>query len=84
MNADYQYLVAKIQSALAEDPRVNMLDIKILVVQNRVHLMGEVMSEDTRAAAGEVVSSVARGIEVRNELRILEVSRPTDPEVILD
>jgi len=84
MNADYQYLVAKIQCALAEDPRVNMLDIKIMVIQNRVHLMGEVMSEDRRAAAGEVVSAVAPGIEVRNELRILDVSLPAEPEVIID
>src|SRR5215831_10906457 len=84
MNADYQYIVAKIQSALAEDPRVNMLDIKIMVIQNRVHLMGEVMSEERRAAAGEVVSAVAPGIEVRNELRILDVSLPAEPEVIID
>jgi len=84
MNADYQYIVAKIQSALAEDPRVNMLDIKIMVIQNRVHLMGEVMSEERRTAAGAVVSAVVPGIEVRNELRILEVSRPAEPEVIID
>ena len=84
MNADYQYMVAKIQCALAEDPRVNMLDIKIMVIQNRVHLMGEVMSEERRAAAGDVVSMVVPGIEVRNELRVLDVSRPAEPEVIID
>jgi len=84
MNADYQYLVAKIQGALAEDPRVNMLDIKIMVIQNRVHIMGEVLSEERRAAAGAVVSAVAPGIEVRNELRILDVSSPAEPEVIID
>ncbi len=84
MNADYQYLVAKIQSALAEDPRVNMLDIKIMIIQNRVHLIGEVMSEERRTAAGVVVSAVAPGIEVRNELRILDMSRPAEPEVIID
>ncbi len=84
MNADYQYMVAKIQSALAEDPRVNMLDIKITVMHNRVHLMGEVMSEDRRSAAGDVVLSVVPGVEVRNELRVLDVSSPAEPEVIVD
>jgi osmotically-inducible protein OsmY len=84
MNADYQYLVAKIQSALAEDPRVNMLDIKIMVIQNKVHLTGEVMSEDRKAAATDVVVAVAPGIEVRNELRILDVSGPAEAEVIID
>jgi osmotically-inducible protein OsmY len=84
MNADYQYLVAKIQCALAADPRVNMLDIKIIVIQNRVHLTGEVMNEERRAAAADVVSAVAPGIEVRNELRILDVSLPAEPEVIVD
>jgi len=84
MNADYQYLVAKIQGALADDPRVNMLDIRIMVIQNRVHLIGEVMSEERRMAATDVVSAVAPGIEVRNELRILDVSLPAEPEVIID
>jgi osmotically-inducible protein OsmY len=84
MNADYQYLVAKIQNALAEDPRVNILDIKIMVIQNKVHLTGEVTSEDRRAAVADVVLGVAPGIEVRNELRVLDVSGPAEAEVIVD
>ena len=84
MNADYQYLVAKIQSALADDPRVNILDIKIMVIQNKVHLIGEVISEDCRAAAADVVLAVAPGIEVRNELRVIDIGGPAEAEVIID
>lgn len=84
MNDDYQYLVGRIQDALANDPRVNKLDVKITVRQGRVHLTGQTSSEERRQSITLVVKEVAPDMEVRNEMTLIEISRPSQPEVICD
>jgi osmotically-inducible protein OsmY len=84
MNADYQYLVGKIQNALATDPRVNKLDVKVMIIQGKVHLMGHTSSEERRRFIADVVSETVPDLEVRNELTVIEVSPPVQPEVISD
>jgi osmotically-inducible protein OsmY len=82
MNLDYQYLVGKLQRALATDSRVNMLDIKIVVCGGKIHLTGQVATDERRRAITEVVREQLPGIEVSNELTVLEVNHPPQPEVI--
>jgi hypothetical protein len=84
MNADYHYLVGKIQNALATDPRVNKLDVKIMVRGDRVHLTGQTSTEERRRVIAEVVSETVPELEVRNELTVLEITEPAGPEVISD
>ena len=84
MNADYQYLVGKIQNALATDERVNKLDVKVMIIQGKVHLMGQTSSEERRQAIAQVVSETVPDLEVRNELTVIEVAQPAQPEVICD
>ena len=84
MNVDYQYLVGKLQHALATDERVNMLDVKVMVFSDRIHLTGQVTTEERRRAIAEVVAEILPGVEVRNELTVLEVNHPSQPEVIHD
>ncbi|HSE97750.1 MAG TPA: BON domain-containing protein [Blastocatellia bacterium] len=84
MNADYQYMVGKIQQALATDPRVNKLDVKIMIIQGRVHLTGSTSSEQRKRAIAQVVSETVPGLEVRNDLSVIEISQPSPPEVICD
>ncbi|HEX8183448.1 MAG TPA: BON domain-containing protein [Blastocatellia bacterium] len=84
MNADYHYLVGKIQNALATDPRVNKLDVKIMVIGGKVHLMGHTSTEERRRVIGEVVTETVPEMEVRNELAIIAVAEPAEPEVISD
>jgi len=48
MNHEYQYLVGKLQEALARDERVGALDIRINIVHGRVHLTGQVPTEERR------------------------------------
>ncbi len=81
MNVDYQYLVGKLQQALAADPRVNMLDVKVMVFSDKVHLNGQVATEERRKAVAEVVAELLPGIKVRNELTVLEVNHARQPEV---
>lgn len=82
MNVDYQYLVGELQQALATDERVNMLDVKVMVLGNRVHLTGQVATEERRRAVEDVVTELLPGVEVRNELTVMGVNHPSQPEVI--
>lgn len=71
MDLQYQYLVAKLQEALAADTRVSTLDIKVVVTGGRVHLTGEVGTEERRAALDAVAASVLPGVSVRNDVTVL-------------
>jgi osmotically-inducible protein OsmY len=84
MNADYHYLVGKIQNALATDPRVNKLDVKIMIVGGKIHLMGQTSTEERRRIISEVVSETVPDMEVRNELSVIAIAEPAQPEVIGD
>jgi osmotically-inducible protein OsmY len=84
MNSDYQYLVGKLQHALATDRRVNMLDVKVTVRGGKIHLTGEVTTEERRRAVAEVVAEMLPGAEVRNEMSVMEVNYPSQPEIIHD
>ena len=82
MTADNDYLVGRIRQALAEDPRVNKQDIRVEVLDKRVHLFGDTSTEERRAAISEVVSEVAPDLEIRNEIAVRRVDVPIVPEVI--
>lgn len=82
MKADYRYIVGRLQAALAADSRVSMLDIKIIVSNDRIHLTGQVNSENKRKAAEQVCLELFPDLEIRNELSTIEVAKPSQPEVI--
>ena len=84
MNADYQYLVGKIQAALATDPRTNKLDVKVIIRGDKIHLTGQTSTEARRLAIAEVVTESAPDLEVRNELTVIEIGAPAQPEEIRD
>lgn len=71
MDFSYQYLVARLQDALAADSRVSTLDIRITVMGGKVHLTGEVGTEARRAALTDVVNAVVPGTTVYNEVTVL-------------
>jgi osmotically-inducible protein OsmY len=82
MNAEYQYLVGRLQDALATDPRVNVLDVKITVVGDKIHLTGEALTPERREAVAAVVNEVAPHIEVRNEMIVFQMQQVGEPEAI--
>lgn len=84
MDLEYQYVVAKLQEALAADDRVSMLDIKVTVTHGKVHLTGTVSTEERRAVINTVLSELLPGVPVKNELAVLELSERTDHEQIND
>ena len=84
MDAEYQYLVGKLQEALATDPRVNALDIKVMIFGGKVHLTGQIPTAARRDAVLAGVTEAAPGVEVYNELTVLELSPGIPSEVIHD
>ena len=74
MNAEYQYLIGRLENALATDPRVSALDVKVKVIGDKVHLTGEVPTEQRREAATEVVVETLPGVTVLNELTVYELN----------
>lgn len=84
MDLEYQYLVGRLQEALASDPRVNVLDIKIVLTGGKLHLTGQVPTEQRRQAVNEVIHEVMPEVSIRNELTLLELGQAADPEAIHD
>ena len=84
MNQEYQYLVGKLQEALAVDDRVNALDIRINIAHGRVHLTGEVPTEERRAAIQRIAHEVLPDLEVRNDITVLELADAGKPEALDD
>lgn len=82
MNVEYQYLVGKLEDALATDPRVNALDVRVRICGEKIHLTGEIPTEERRKAATLVVTELAPGIEVLNELTVYELNPTISPEAI--
>ena len=84
MNQEYQYLVGKLQEALACDDRVNALDIKFTIVHGRVHLTGLLPTTERRDAVHRVTREVLPDFEVRNEITVLELAEAGKPEAVGD
>ncbi|HZS09181.1 MAG TPA: BON domain-containing protein [Blastocatellia bacterium] len=82
MNAEYQYLIGKLQDALATDPRVNVMDLKIIICGGRLHLTGEIPTEERRAAVEQVIAEIVPDIEISNELTVYELNQKAQSEMI--
>jgi hypothetical protein len=84
MNQEYQYVVGKLQEALAVDEHVNALDIRISVANGRVHLSGEVPTEERRAAVHRIACEMLPDLEVRNDITVFELAAAAKPEALDD
>jgi hypothetical protein len=79
-----EYLVAHLEAALAADPGVSLLDLKVSVRGGSIHVTGQVDDEATRQAAEAVVRAAAPGYRVFNDITLLDLGPPARPEVIVD
>lgn len=74
MTEPKQYLVAHLQRALAGDPRVHELDVRVKVVGDKILLTGAVETAGRRHAIQEVVSeAIDRGVDDAELDRPLEI-----------
>lgn len=75
-----EYLIARIQEALATDPRTGELELDVRIAGGRIFLTGTVSTQERCGAVEVVVREIAPGYQVSNELSCLEVPDPGPEE----
>ena len=65
-----EYLIGRIQKALATDPRTGELELDVRLAAGRIFLSGAVATSERSLAVEEVVREVAPEREVVNELSV--------------
>lgn len=75
-----RYLVERVREALAHDPRVTALDIRVTIKDGRVFLAGRVATPERREAIGDVVREVLPGYEVHNHTVVGDYPEPEHEE----
>jgi osmotically-inducible protein OsmY len=75
-----QYAVARLNRALAEDPRTAELGVRVTVRGDQVFLRGEVPSEARRGQLAQVVRERAPDLRVHNDVRVMCADEPSGRE----
>ena len=74
------YVTERIRSALAEDARVNELELEVSMAGGKVFVSGSVPSEERRVAVADVVREVVPDLEVQNETSVLVPTSDVEDE----
>ena len=74
------YLLQHVRDAIANDPRVNELDVHLSSAGGKVFLAGHVSTKERRDALGEVVRELLPGYIVVNQVSVPETSEPPEVE----
>jgi hypothetical protein len=77
-----QYVIERVHRALAQDPRVNILDVEVTVAGGRVFLSGEVPTPTRKEAISEVVRELLPDHEVCNETTVTALTPAAEAEDI--
>ena len=77
-----QYVIERVHRALAEDPRVNALDVDVALAGRRVFLTGAVATQARKDAISEVVREVLPEHEVCNETTVVAYAPAVESEDI--
>lgn len=65
------HLASQLHDALAEDSRLNVLDIEVQIIEGEVYLHGEVSSEELKHQAEVIAREITEGMVVHNRLRVV-------------
>jgi osmotically-inducible protein OsmY len=74
------YLIGRVQEALAHDPRLNELDVTVTITGGGVFLNGTVTTDERCRAITEVVRRELPGLEVHNEVGVVSLTEPETAE----
>jgi osmotically-inducible protein OsmY len=75
-----QYVVARLRSALADDPRTAEQGVRVAVRGDHVVLSGDVATERRRAEVSEVIREAVPDMVVHNDVRVVCADEPTRRE----
>lgn len=76
------YDAEHIREQLIADPRINALDVQVRPVGEALVVTGNVESEERRGLIGDVVASLAPGVDIRNDVSVTSMEEPTSQEVV--
>ncbi len=71
-----QYLVAHIRRAFAEDPRTSELGVRVTIRGKKVYLSGEVTTLVRKRELESIVSELAPGVTVCNDIHVVSSAEP--------
>ncbi len=77
-----QYVIERVHRALAEDSRVNALDVEVTLAGGRVFLSGDVATQARKEAISEVVGELLPDHEICNETTVASYAPATEAEDI--
>ena len=66
----HEHLASRLRDALADDPRLNVLDIEVRIVADSVHLHGELGSHELLAVAEQIAREQAPHLTIVNRLTV--------------
>ena len=75
-----EYLIGRIQQALATDPRTGELELDVRIAGGRVFLTGSVVTDERCRSAEDVVRETAPDHEVVNQLSVVREDDPGPEE----
>jgi osmotically-inducible protein OsmY len=65
------HLDSQLRDALAEDERTHILDLEVRIIDGKVHLHGEVPSEEVKRHAQAIADEITEGMPIENRLRVV-------------
>ena len=75
------YLIQRVREALAHDPRVGELELRVKMVGEKVFVTGTVPTDERRRAVADVVREVLPEVEVHNETTVTVMTEADQEEV---
>lgn len=77
-----EYLIGRIQQALATDPRTGELELDVQIAGGRIFLTGSVTTDDRCRAVEAVVREIAPDLDISNDLSVVPEQDPGPEERI--
>jgi len=75
------YLIQRVREALAHDPRVGELELRVKMVGEKVFVTGSVPTDQRRRAISDVVREVLPDVEVHNEATVTTLADADQEEL---
>lgn len=75
-----EYVIGHVMAALAEDPRVNQLDLRVSLAGGTLYVSGDVPTPARQQAVTAVATEHSDGIPVCNETHVRDLAEPTTSE----
>ena len=75
------YLIQRVREALAHDPRVGELELRVKMVGAKVFVTGSVQTNERRRAVSDIVREVLPDAEVHNETTVTTLGEADQEEL---